>query len=175
MPQVEKAILSNSTTLVINDYAGGPASLTITAVLAESFRTLLARTYAFGEVPINTSGGVDIWATPFIGLAPGQTFQVTHKLVDPKDNSSNDAVVSFFRAAAANDWSATGFSGFTFTNPQTGGGKGAFKILSTQRSVLGVSHVTTMPVICTAYAPANSNGSEDAVADLLIIAAITIA
>ena len=71
--------------------------------------------------------------------------------------------------ANGNDFASTGYSGWTFTNPLTGGGAKAFKMLYTQRGSDGVSHVTTIPVVCTDFDVANSDNVEDFSATLLVV------
>ena len=168
------AVLPTSkTTITVADYAA--ATLTLSAMLAQQQRPPIARTYDTNEVMTNSATGKDLYATPFNGLAPGQTFQLSHKNIDPKNDTDATTPVSFFRALVANVQAGTGYAAWTLTSQLTGLGKRQFKMIYVQRGEDGTSHTTTVPCIAMSMEAGESDGSEDFTVTLLVVGAITVA
>lgn len=175
MALLPATIPSGHTTVAVNDYTGSPNSLAFGALLAEAQRPPIGRKYAKAEVMTNSSTGIAQYATPHLGLQPGHTFTLSHRLLDVKNDTDATTPVSFFRAMFRNSASGTGYSAWTFTNPLTGGGALAFKLLYTQRGTDGTTHVTTIPVICEGFEESSSDNVEDFTVTLKVIGTPTTA
>jgi len=169
MALLPATIPSGYTTLAVNDYTGSPNSIAFGAVLAEAQRPIIGRSYGVAEVMTNSSTGLAQYATPHLGLTAGQTITISHRNLDPKNDTDVTTPVSFFRAMDRNSAAATGYSGWTFTNPLTGGGKLAFKVIWTQRGSDGTSHATTVPLVCMSLEAGSSDSVEDFTATCLVV------
>lgn len=165
----------SKTTLGIIDYAGSPVTTAVVAIVPESLVPPIHDPITDTELMVNSATGKARYANPTHGLAGGNTFSFQLYNVDVADNTEITSVIALVRALANGSVSGTAFSGYTFTNPTTGGGKLTAKFAFTQRNEAGVSHVTTWPAIVQTVVPGSADGVSTVTVNCLINGAITLA
>lgn len=154
---------------VVNDYAGSPASLTLTLAL-ESFEAPEIDVLGIEEVSKASSTGTARHAVLRTGKALQQKLSFTIICGKLNETSGQEAL---FRGLAKNDLSGTSYSGWTVTSQLTGGNAAQIKIVRTLPQANGAAALYTYPIVVETLTPAAVGKARALKIDCLVVGDIT--
>jgi hypothetical protein len=146
-----KAYATTLESLTVNDYTVTPNSLAL-VLASETMERPEIDSVMAEEISKASSTGVARHAYLVTGKELAQKGSCTI-ICGQLNNDSDTGQESLFRGLAADDLSATAFSGWTVTNQLTGGGKSQVKLIYTITNSAGSATVYTYPVCIDKVTP----------------------